>query len=577
VKRKLLGVAVAAFTALAMTAGPAMAEDEVTEEPTVEVAEVVEDVVEPESEVAPEPEPVVEVVADEPEPVVVEPEPVEEAAPVTESEPVATAPAPQASTQGRTAFEPYTESVRWVLPDTWPSEQTPPGNVPAIWPQTRLVGDLECGRWSQDDTYLIDSKADEATFDGLGDTLTNGEDSSIYQSHTFTYGGDCEPAVPNSLSSSHTQQCGSVTISLTNTSPWIYPMSVEISRDGGATWGEHSYGPTVDNRTDGGLSGPQQTATRSRTLDFDEDEDVTHIRYRVQAGSENSLYVGLPVGEWTTVEVDTNCEEPPVCEANLFEGYEDRGGLWEVTYGSQHTDTNGVAVFTNDSYGGLVAFNEGEIPAYMGEPGSEYRWLYVYGDTPGKVYTWDFADGKRVVATVTYSEVGCPQIEWVYTTTPLPPTEATFPTFEITDVCGTADDKAEVITDGEGILGYAVDGGWFAEVLDGYVVTEAPDGWVAVEGGYFYAFTFTDVACPVEPPIEEPPVVEPPVVTPPAVVVPPVTPVPAPQAPVADAPVVTAASSDRLPHTGASLGFLVVAGGLVLAGAAMFVARRVTA
>ncbi len=111
--------------------------------------------------------------------------------------------------------------------------------------------------------------------------------------------------------------------------------------------------------------------------------------------------------------------DEPVCTANLFEGYEERGGLWEITYGMQHTDTNGVSTFTNDSYGGLVSFNGGEIPSYMGEPGTGYRWLYVYGDTPGKTYTWDFADGTVVTATVSYSDDGCPIVDW--TTTDPPP------------------------------------------------------------------------------------------------------------------------------------------------------------
>jgi hypothetical protein len=131
-------------------------------------------------------------------------------------------------------------------------------------------------------------------------------------------------------------------------------------------------------------------------------------------------------------------EEEPACQANLFDGFEDRGGLWEITYGTQHTDVNGVAVFTNDSFGGLVAFNGGEIPSYM--TGAEYRWLYVYGDEPGRTWTWDFADNTRVTAVASYTEDGCPVVAWSYGTTPelpeLPADEIVFESPVYTVECG---------------------------------------------------------------------------------------------------------------------------------------------
>ena len=104
----------------------------------------------------------------------------------------------------------------------------------------------------------------------------------------------------NFLESSHTVTCGSATITLRNVSPWIYPMTVQID-------GVTSYGPVVDNRTDGGLSGPQKDQTRTRTINFAEDTGTHTVRYRVEAGSENKLYKGLPVGEWTEFTVESDC------------------------------------------------------------------------------------------------------------------------------------------------------------------------------------------------------------------------------------------------------------------------------
>lgn len=103
------------------------------------------------------------------------------------------------------------------------------------------------------------------------------------------------------LDTSHTELGAtgcSVTITLRNNSGWIYPTSVEID-------GVHSYGPTVDNRTDTDgngtldLNGPIQDRSVTRTLTYTDGVERT-IRYRVQAGSENNLYLGHDVGEWTT-------------------------------------------------------------------------------------------------------------------------------------------------------------------------------------------------------------------------------------------------------------------------------------
>lgn len=93
----------------------------------------------------------------------------------------------------------HEESKRWLLPESWDKTITPTYQV-AIFPQTPLVGDLLCDRWSQDDVYGIDNQAEQDLFDSLDDDgfLTMGEDGSIYKSHVFTYGGDCAEVPPPS-------------------------------------------------------------------------------------------------------------------------------------------------------------------------------------------------------------------------------------------------------------------------------------------------------------------------------------------------------------------------------------------
>lgn len=119
----------------------------------------------------------------------------------------------------------------------------------------------------------------------------------------------CERPTPNSITTSHVQYCGAVDITLRNVSPWIYPVSVVID-------GVHSYGPTVDNRTDTNgdgkldLNGPQKDASKTRTITFPEDSGIHTVSYRVDAGSENKLYKGLPVGEWTELTIDSDCIPP---------------------------------------------------------------------------------------------------------------------------------------------------------------------------------------------------------------------------------------------------------------------------
>jgi hypothetical protein len=109
-----------------------------------------------------------------------------------------------------------------------------------------------------------------------------------------------EPA-PYNISTSHVQACGTATITLVNNSPWIYPVSFIV--DGG----EMQYGATVDNRGNTDLN---PTGTNSKTFTFEEDSGTHTIAYRVQAGTESDLYNGLPVGEWTTLTIESDCVTP---------------------------------------------------------------------------------------------------------------------------------------------------------------------------------------------------------------------------------------------------------------------------
>jgi len=105
-------------------------------------------------------------------------------------------PTPTPTPSKTSAFDPRIEKVRWLVPESVGNPKGKSINA-SFFPQPRLMGALQCGRWSQDDTYGINSKADDDVFKSLGNTLEwlNGkpEDNKIYKSHTFTYGGDCPP------------------------------------------------------------------------------------------------------------------------------------------------------------------------------------------------------------------------------------------------------------------------------------------------------------------------------------------------------------------------------------------------
>lgn len=118
-----------------------------------------------------------------------------------------------------------------------------------------------------------------------------------------------QAATPHFLETSNTVECGVVTITLRNVSPWIYPVSVVIDGTHADAYGSptFSYGPTVDNRTNGTLTGPQKDVSKTRTITFPEDSGVHTVSYRVAAGTERDLYQNKPVGEWTDLTVQSDC------------------------------------------------------------------------------------------------------------------------------------------------------------------------------------------------------------------------------------------------------------------------------
>ncbi len=209
---------------------------------------------------------------------------------------------------------------------------------------TQFDGQEESGSGSEvlfhwavtDDTYVTITQIDP-TVTGLTAYIKGGDDYSTYSpvvagvqmqspdngggnvpelSHWFlcytitplvtTTTATTIPVVPgpNYIETSYTASCGTTTITLHNVSPWIYPVSVWID-------GVHSYGPTVDNRTNPPrLDGPQKDATKSRTITFLEDSGVHTVSFVVNAGSENDLYMNLPVGTMTTYSVGSDCIPP---------------------------------------------------------------------------------------------------------------------------------------------------------------------------------------------------------------------------------------------------------------------------
>lgn len=203
-------------------------------------------------------------------------------------------------------------SGEWIaLPDAITNSVWGPGGIPDNVLGTGRVSLTVYGGPNLQVNYSAHAiQTNEGWTDWTEWSTTNPGQQDEVQHRTGPYGDVIPCPVPNQLFLSHTEPvCAenggvSLTITLRNVSPWIYPTSVEID-------GVHSYGPTVDNRTNGGLNGPQKDQSATRTITFAEDSGSHTVRYRIQAGSENQLYIGKPVGEWTNINVDTtDCITP---------------------------------------------------------------------------------------------------------------------------------------------------------------------------------------------------------------------------------------------------------------------------
>lgn len=130
--------------------------------------------------------------------------------------------------------------------------------------------------------------------------------------------GQCAEETPKYfLQTSHATTCGQVTISLRNVSPWLYRVLIEEKVGNnwvrvGASTGDPKWQAApgvmiVDNR---GEAPDDQTGSYIVQFAEDSGNGLREVRYRVSSGAEADLYVGLPVGEFTHVQVDTDCLSP---------------------------------------------------------------------------------------------------------------------------------------------------------------------------------------------------------------------------------------------------------------------------
>lgn len=328
------------------------------------------------------------------------------------------------------------------------------------------------------------------------------------------YGGEC----PFSIETNSEVSCGTASISLHNHSTWIYPVSYRI--DGG----EWQYGPVVDNR---GAAPNDQTATKVFT--FDEDSGTHTIEYLVNAGTESDLYKGLPVGESTTLTVESNC-------------------LPDVVH---ITDEPHATPPTCDTDGSLV------VPANT----DAIKWTQDHEGTGPGTYV---VSAHTTIGYTFGGDIGRGPIDFTVTVLAAGTDLDCRTVVELVNPSATAGvcdtktgvDSAPVVKvgDTEGV-NYDVDGLTVtAHLLDGYKFGELGSGWVLNDDGSAqFVLTVTQPDC------------EKVVVT----TTPPSKPKPSTTAPVAPKPHVTpvAHAPQRLASTGFQAGlFLWVALGLGIAG-----------
>ena len=147
--------------------------------------------------------------------------------------------------------------------------------------------------------------------------VSSGTESDLYANlpvGQFTYVNVRTDCLPNYLETSHNSDvCGQVTISLRNVSPWRYYVLIEQKNSNGdwervatsnpaSPWQAAPGVMWVDN-----LDDEPNDRTGTYTVAYGEHTGVHEVRYKVSSGTENDLFVGKPIGEYTPVQVDSNC------------------------------------------------------------------------------------------------------------------------------------------------------------------------------------------------------------------------------------------------------------------------------
>lgn len=192
------------------------------------------------------------------------------------------------------------------------------------------------------------------------------------------YNKNCATTTPRYyLVTSNEVACGEIKISLRNVSPWIY--AVSYSTDGSTPNADGpKFGPVVDNR---GEYPDDQTKTKTLTFTEDENGGSITVKYVVAVGSESDLYKNLPVGQVTTVVVDTNCKDTPttpVAPKIKDICYQDKDGIYigythGVIYQIGEKATKGWVPFNGNEFTVTAVPKEG----FVFTEGSVTSWTYT--------------------------------------------------------------------------------------------------------------------------------------------------------------------------------------------------------
>lgn len=200
------------------------------------------------------------------------------------------------------------------------------------------------------------------------------------------------------IETSHTQVCGAATITLTNHSPWVYPVSYRVDSDApiGTPDTTGPYGPVVNNT---GANPNHQSA--NKTFTFPEDSGDHVIRYAVRAGTEADLYLGKPVGEIKTITVSTNCRPDvtaPVIEVTQQICTPGDGGVAAYTGGS-------IAVTKPEGVGTVEVYDDEDnlVEPTNLDPGT-YKVVAFLADPEGSDWRnlpegWKLSEDKLTIST----------------------------------------------------------------------------------------------------------------------------------------------------------------------------------